>query len=97
MEVESSPFATVNNFSSTLDCEASEDDCRTPPPRSNWNVNAWLDRLHLFPITRRDDTAVDLENRFDKADEQILSPTSPIEEVAIGEDDIIIACCHGSH
>ncbi|KAI6044150.1 hypothetical protein EDC04DRAFT_462217 [Pisolithus marmoratus] len=70
-EGQSPPFAAVSSVSNplgdTIECEAYENDRRTPPPRSNWSVNAWLDRLHLLPSARRDESTVDLESKFNAA------------------------------
>lgn len=64
----------------TIDYEICESGYRTPPPRSNWNVNALLDRFRLLPNTRRDDTTLELD------DEE----TSQTGGVAINPDDIVI-------
>lgn len=88
-ERESFPFAAVGSASSpldnTIDCEEYEDDHRT---------KKYLEcqHLHLHHNTRPDDTAVDLESQFGEAVVQLPPPTSPIEEVVIKPDDIIIAC-----
>ncbi|KAI5998386.1 hypothetical protein F5J12DRAFT_324606 [Pisolithus orientalis] len=96
----SSTFAPATIVSAPLgnasECDPYEDDRRTLL-RRNWNVNTWLDRLHLLPTTCRDGTAVDLESRCDEANEQIPLPTSPIEEVVINPDDVIIACVRVVH
>ncbi|KAI6141060.1 hypothetical protein BKA82DRAFT_4018985 [Pisolithus tinctorius] len=87
-ERESFPFAAVGSASSpldnTIDCEEYEDDHRT---------KKYLEcqHLHLHHNTRPDDTAVDLESQFGEAVVQLPPPTSPIEEVVIKPDDIIIA------
>ncbi|KAI6141093.1 P-loop containing nucleoside triphosphate hydrolase protein [Pisolithus tinctorius] len=94
VEGESSTFAAATIVSAPLgnasECDPYEDDRRTPL-RSNWNVNTWLDRLHLFPSTPRDDTTVDHESRYDKTREILPPPTSPTEEITITPDDIVIA------
>ncbi|KAI5985499.1 P-loop containing nucleoside triphosphate hydrolase protein [Pisolithus albus] len=86
---ESSSFGVVSGLSSplcnTTDCESYENDRRTLPPRSKWNLYTWLDRLRLHP---RDDTAVDLD---DEATGQISPSTSPVDEFPISQDDIVIA------
>ncbi|KAI5997013.1 hypothetical protein EDD15DRAFT_2517598 [Pisolithus albus] len=54
---EPSPPGAVSSASSTLgnttDCEAYENDRRTPPRRSRWNLNTLLDRLRLYPRSSR--------------------------------------------
>ncbi|KAI6010543.1 hypothetical protein BKA83DRAFT_4401387 [Pisolithus microcarpus] len=67
---------------------AHDDDRRTPPPRSRWNLNTLLDRLRLHPNAHRDDTAVDLD---DEAIGKISPSTSPVDKVPISQDDIVIA------
>ncbi|KAI5991963.1 hypothetical protein EDD15DRAFT_1069302 [Pisolithus albus] len=95
---ESSWFGAVSRTSSsvgnTTDREAYENDRRTPPPRTRWNLNTWLDRLHLHADAHRDDTAVDFDG---EAIGQIAPLTSSVEEVAISQDDIVIACVSVAH
>ncbi|KAI5982108.1 hypothetical protein EDD15DRAFT_2203284 [Pisolithus albus] len=87
-----SSSGVVNGASITLadttDCEAYENDRCTPPPRSRWNLNTLLDRLRLQPNAHRDDTAVGFD---DEGIEEISPLTSSIKEVAISQDDIVIA------
>ncbi|KAI6033490.1 hypothetical protein BKA83DRAFT_1795176 [Pisolithus microcarpus] len=95
---ESSSSGVVDGASSTLgdttDCEAHDEDRRTPPPRSRWNLNTLLNRLRLRPNAHRDDTAVDLD---DEAIGQISPSTSSVDEVPISQDDIVIACVSVAH
>lgn len=88
-EGESFPFTAVGSalspLDNTIDCEEYEDDHRT---------KKYLEcqHLHLHHNTCPDDAAVDLESQFGEAVVQLPPTTSPIEEVVITLDDIIIAC-----
>ncbi|KAI6033480.1 hypothetical protein PISMIDRAFT_689944 [Pisolithus microcarpus 441] len=88
----SSSSGVVNGASRTLgnttDCEAYESDRRTPPPRSRGLLSTLLDRLHLRSNADRDVTAADFD---DEAIGQISPSTSPVDEVPISQDDIVIA------
>ncbi|KAI5998384.1 hypothetical protein F5J12DRAFT_784961 [Pisolithus orientalis] len=87
-EGESFPFTAVGSalspLDNTIDCEEYEDDHRT---------KKYLEcqHLHLHHNTCPDDAAVDLESQFGEAVVQLPPTTSPIEEVVITLDDIIIA------
>ncbi|KAI6033654.1 hypothetical protein PISMIDRAFT_424016 [Pisolithus microcarpus 441] len=86
---ESSSFrGSSSTLGNTTDCEPYENDRRTLQPRSRWNLNTLLDRLRLYPNAPGDDTAVGFD---DEAIGKISPLTSSVEEVAISQDDIVIA------
>ncbi|KIK16169.1 hypothetical protein PISMIDRAFT_275983 [Pisolithus microcarpus 441] len=46
---EASSFGGASStLGNTTDCEAYENDRRTPPPRSKWNLSTLLDKLRLY-------------------------------------------------
>ncbi|KAI6006735.1 hypothetical protein EDC04DRAFT_974151 [Pisolithus marmoratus] len=94
----STPFSALGDInyvssplSDTPQWEANTN-VRDTPPRGNPDVQAWVNKLCISPSAGGESNSAAHESQFrDNASYLNALPTSPLGEIAIDEDDIIIA------